>query len=135
MEFLSLLILFAVSVWVYRDAVSRGYTSGSALLWSIGVFALLIIFLPIYLITRKPRVERTDFSNDSYRSGPMKVGESSTYVDQLLCSQCGSEISSNFTHCPYCGTRLNDEWKKCTNCGKNIGDDWKVCSHCGTLIE
>lgn len=44
-------IAFVVAYWVYTDAQKRGM---NAIGWSIGVFLLLIVFLPIYFISRKP---------------------------------------------------------------------------------
>ena len=45
------LIAAAVGIWVATDANKRGM---NGVLWGIGVFLLLIVFLPIYLIVRKP---------------------------------------------------------------------------------
>jgi ABC-type proline/glycine betaine transport system permease subunit len=47
-----LLMAAGVGYFVYQDATSRGWESGSAILIAIGVFALLIIFLPIYLVIK-----------------------------------------------------------------------------------
>jgi len=41
----------AIAIWVYTDAQRRGM---NAILWAIGTFLLCIVFLPLYLITRKP---------------------------------------------------------------------------------
>lgn len=131
MDLFTFLILLIVSIWVYRDAISRGYASGAALLWSIGVFALLIIFLPIYLIARKPKRSVTDFHNPNYADGPVKVGQSSTVDQSLFCSHCGSEVSSNYAHCPYCGGKLNSQEIECSNCQGKMEEDWRVCPRCG----
>ena len=45
------LIDLAIAIWVASDANKRGM---SGTLWGIGVFLLCIVFLPIYLIVRKP---------------------------------------------------------------------------------
>ncbi|MFM6075911.1 MAG: hypothetical protein ACKPB9_30705, partial [Dolichospermum sp.] len=47
-----LLIAAGAAFAVYQDALSRGWDSGSAILIAIGVFILLIIFLPVYLFTK-----------------------------------------------------------------------------------
>lgn len=41
-------------VWTYEDARKRGMTSSSAGVWALGVCALLILFLPLYLAGRPP---------------------------------------------------------------------------------
>jgi hypothetical protein len=50
---LGLMIAFIVACAVYTDANKRGM---NALLWSLGVFLLMILFLPIYFIVRKPLI-------------------------------------------------------------------------------
>lgn len=50
---IGLVIGVALAVWVYIDAEKRGM---SAIGWSIGTFLLCIIFLPLYLIIRKPKI-------------------------------------------------------------------------------
>lgn len=48
-----LLASITASVWTYRDARSRGMERATA--WTIGVFLLWIVFLPLYLFMRKTR--------------------------------------------------------------------------------
>ena len=48
---LGLIIAAIVAGCVYSDALKRGMSAGW---WAIGVFLFMIIFLPIYLIVRKP---------------------------------------------------------------------------------
>jgi hypothetical protein len=47
----SLIIALALAIWVAQDANKRGM---SGIGWGIGTFFLCIIFLPLYLIMRKP---------------------------------------------------------------------------------
>lgn len=51
-EMLPVIIAFLVGFWVYRDAKRRGKTTGRAFLWFLGVFMMLIVFLPLWFITR-----------------------------------------------------------------------------------
>ena len=48
---ISLLIAAGIAFFVYQDAQKRGM---NGILWAIGVFLLCIVFLPMYLIMRKP---------------------------------------------------------------------------------
>ena len=50
---LGLIIAAVVAGYVYNDASKRGMNSIG---WAIGVFLLMILILPIYLLTRKPIV-------------------------------------------------------------------------------
>ena len=51
---IGLLIALAVSYWVLTDARSRGM---NATPWAIGVLLVLIVFLPLYFLMRKPKIE------------------------------------------------------------------------------
>jgi cbb3-type cytochrome oxidase subunit 3 len=42
--------LLAVAIWVWKDAAKRGMSPR----WGIGVFWMLIVFLPLYFVFRKP---------------------------------------------------------------------------------
>lgn len=47
-------VALIVAIFVGQDASKRGMNPWG---WGIGVFFMLIIFLPIYLIVRKPKIE------------------------------------------------------------------------------
>ena len=81
MEVIGLAIAFIVAFWVYSDAKNRGKTTGKAFLWFLGVFFILILFLPLWLFTR-PKVK--------------------------LCSHCGEyyEYGESDRFCPRCGVEL-----------------------------
>lgn len=72
--------LFA-AYWVYGDAKDRG--SSAPILWAIGVFGLLIVFLPLYFLIRPSKKERS-----------------------LLCPHCGKYYESTGDFCPHCGQSL-----------------------------
>jgi hypothetical protein len=46
-------IAILLAAWVYQDAQKRGMTGIG---WAIGTFFICIIFLPVYLIVRKPKL-------------------------------------------------------------------------------
>lgn len=49
---LALIIALIVAILIGKDASTRGMNSFG---WGIGVFALMIFFLPLYFIVRKPK--------------------------------------------------------------------------------
>jgi hypothetical protein len=53
MEVVGMLIALIVAILVGKDAKKRGMSAWG---WGIGVFLLLIVFLPIYFIVRKPKL-------------------------------------------------------------------------------
>ena len=55
MAALGILIALGVAIWVYRDARDRGLSLIDSLGFAIGVFALMIIVLPLYLMNRPPK--------------------------------------------------------------------------------
>ena len=93
MTLIAFTFLLVVSAWVYSDARSRN--SSHPALWALGVFALLIVFLPLYLIMRPPK------SNIVVtRSAPN------------LCPHCGKYYEPPVKFCPNCGNKLHDVMKK-----------------------
>ena len=67
MEYLGLAIAFVAAFWVYTDAKNRGKTTVKAFLWFLGVFFVLILFLPLWLITR-PKVKLCSYCDEYYES-------------------------------------------------------------------
>jgi hypothetical protein len=51
-QIIGMLIALAIGIAVGNDASKRGM---NAFWWGFGVFMLLIIFLPLYFILRKPK--------------------------------------------------------------------------------
>jgi len=45
-----LVLLLALSIWVGNDARKRGMSAR----WGVGVGLMLIVFLPLYFVVRKP---------------------------------------------------------------------------------
>jgi hypothetical protein len=41
-----------LSPWVYHDAKSRGFTSGKAMGWALGVFIIWLVAFPLWLVSR-----------------------------------------------------------------------------------
>ena len=52
--FIGMIIAAVVAYYVYEDANKRGM---DGLAWAFGVFLLMILFLPLYFILRKPLIK------------------------------------------------------------------------------
>ncbi len=72
-----ILLLAGVSFWVWQDAEQRGMSHR----WAIGTGFLLIVFLPLYFLVRKPKLPArcTACGSDVPDSDPEST---------LLCEEC-----------------------------------------------
>ena len=75
---IGLTILALITSWVSSDAKKRGMNPFA---WGLGVFLVLIVFLPIYFIVRKPKL------------APVT----------RKCSYCGFVDQTGARFCPGCG--------------------------------
>ena len=91
---ISAIIPMLVGWWVASDDAKRGYSKSAIIGWFLGVWLLLIIFLPLYLILR---------SKNPKSPHPDK-GEKTTKV----CPYCGKLYQGDPNFCPYCGHELRD---------------------------
>jgi type VI protein secretion system component VasK len=89
------IISLAVALWVFYDSQKRGYTVSRGLLWAVGVFFVLIVFLPLYLAARKKK-ERMQAA----------AREASALPTLSLCFYCRQGYEGNPTVCPHCGQNL-----------------------------
>jgi len=89
------LLPLVVALWVFFDSQKHGYTFTQGLLWAIGVFFILIVFLPLHLFYRNKR----------------KRGAAAVAQAPLLSSS---------TACFYCGRPYQGDPKICPNCGQNL---------------
>lgn len=122
MTTIGLVIAFIAAYWVYNDARGRGHDLGYALLWSLGTLAMLIVFLPLYLVVgRKPKTvsERKDVTVIDVDAVPVE--------DAFNCPMCGSKVKDDYKVCPYCSYTLKP---KCQSCGQELSRDWKTCPYC-----
>lgn len=83
------------AIWVAWDARRRGMNSVG---WAIGVFLILILFLPLYLILRKPAIG----SPAVYPPGTPMPGTWPAGAARI-CRNCGQPCDGDARFCPHCG--------------------------------
>ncbi len=87
-----IIIPLLIAWWVATDARKRGYSKGASLVWFLGVWLALIVFLPLYLILR-PKTPRQD-----------ELGKGTR-----VCPYCEKLYQGEISYCPYCGQKLDEE--------------------------
>ncbi|MCX5913334.1 MAG: hypothetical protein NTV04_15545 [Deltaproteobacteria bacterium] len=95
MKFFLLFVPTLAALWVFFDSQKRGYSIGKGLLWAIGVFFVMIVFLPLYLAVRN-RKQRTASPPSSQRDS----------APPTPCFYCGRPYEGNPKLCPHCGQNL-----------------------------
>jgi hypothetical protein len=80
---IALFIAAGVSIWVYMDAKKNNYTTPMSIGWMLGVFMLMIVFLPFYLIVKAKRAKHP--------------------VISTACEHCSKVYFGNPNYCPHCG--------------------------------
>lgn len=86
MRFIGLMLAAAVAIWVYTDAIKRGNKTLAAIGWMLGVFLLMIVFLPLYLFMRSKQGKQVDILTP--------------------CKYCGKYYENNPLYCPNCGHKV-----------------------------
>jgi hypothetical protein len=88
----STVVVVVIAVLVAQDANKRGM---NGVLWGIGVFLLCIVFLPLYLIVRKPVLMAAPPGNYPPPAAPGGPGR--------MCPACGKYHDGSAQFCPHCG--------------------------------
>ncbi len=97
---LGILIAVLIAVWVASDANKRGM---NGVAWAIGVFLLCIVFLPIYLIVRKPLLAQQQPYGYPPPAQPPPPSYTPPQPARHFCSSCGSPMDVAAGFCPNCG--------------------------------
>jgi len=85
-------------ILIGKDANARGMNGVG---WGIGVFAVLIVFLPLYLIVRKPIVSQLP------QGAPPPLPQLKSVAG--YCNKCGSPLQVGSRFCSGCGATLEPE--------------------------
>jgi hypothetical protein len=86
-----------IAFLIAQDANQRGM---NGVLWGIGVFLLCIVFLPLYLIVRKP-ILMAGPPPPGYYPPPPAAGPPPGA--QRMCPACGKYHDGSAQFCPHCG--------------------------------
>jgi len=89
------IVSLAIAMWVFYDSQKRGYTVSRGLLWAVGVFSILIVFLPLYLAARKKKEKIQAVAREA--AIPSSLNQ---------CFYCRQGYEGNPTVCPHCGQKL-----------------------------
>ena len=100
---LGMLIAVVIAAFVASDARKRGMEPVG---WFIGVFLLLIIFLPAYLIVRKPLLPQYQPQWPVPQQPPSPILTALTTPS--LCPHCGKYYAGKGSFCPMCGKPQHD---------------------------
>lgn len=95
MRYLLPFFIMVIALWVFYDSQKRGYSVGRGLLWAVGVFFLLIVFLPFYLVARKKKERAFAREKEARASAPL-----------TSCFYCGQDYEGQPRVCPHCGQNL-----------------------------
>ncbi len=99
MLYIAIIIPLLIAWWVASDAKKRGYSQGAIVAWFLGVWLVLIIFLPLYFILRpKSTILR-----------PKSMGQTRSTSGTYVCPYCGNLYQEKVPFCPYCGRRLEED--------------------------
>lgn len=96
---LGLMIAAVVAGFVANDARKRGM---DAVGWFFGVFFLLIVFLPLYLLERKPLLPQYQPQLPQFQQPPSSALLASAAIPRL-CPHCGKYYAGQAKYCPLCG--------------------------------
>jgi hypothetical protein len=89
-----LLINMVVALWIFYDSQKRGASIWAGLFWAVGVFFLLVIFLPLYMITRRKK------------GGTPAGGAMTADPPTSACPYCRQPYPGQPNFCPRCGQSL-----------------------------
>lgn len=106
---LVLVIWILVSIWVFRDARSRGMNGA---LWLVVVLVGSLIGLILYIVLREekrgksPADESLGYEHwQRHQSSDLQSPQALQTDGGRMCGRCGAHIGPKTKFCPVCGQR------------------------------
>jgi hypothetical protein len=132
---IGMMIGIIVGAFIAKDARKRGMNEIG---WFIGVFLALIVFLPLYLIVRKPLLSRV-IEQEQLQSGDARKCPFCAELiktEALVCRFCGRELEDTvgIARNPRLVGRLESSLFVCSTCGQEIRNSHGICVHCAAKL-
>lgn len=102
---IGLAIAATAGVLVAKDATARGMSPA----WGLGVFLLCLVFLPLYLLLRKPLVRDTPATpvhSPRPSSSQVVMRPEQTVPAGETCANCGRQFEPGSRFCSGCGRAI-----------------------------
>jgi len=133
---LGAIVAAAIAIWVAIDANKRGM---NGIGWGIGVFLLCIVFLPIYLLTRKPLLPQAQpYGNPPPMSPPQPPQEQRDRLAPMGggAPPYGQPLGPSVTQPPplQAQPQAQPAHHFCSNCGTQLPLGAKFCASCGRAV-
>lgn len=116
MREIAFLLAAVVGMWVVSDARSRGKDAISAILWGVGAMLLMILFLPLWFLTRPKTTSSTRSTSQAPTPSPFTtretvgtpIPENGDKARSKICDHCGKFYLGKFDKCPHCNAAIEN---------------------------
>jgi hypothetical protein len=102
-QLIGVIIALVIAILIGKDASKRGMNAWG---WGIGVFLLLIVFLPLYFIMRKPKVDSSNLSEANADNLPEAKAEECPVIEENMIVYAKSHESMGILTELEIGTKL-----------------------------
>ena len=139
------------SVWVYRDARSKGVSGPTG--WAVFCFLAWIIALPLYMLWGRKRVAtpaqpqpppprqhappppRYAPPPPQYEAPPPQMPQPQAQARPRFCPQCGASAPAGDRFCPTCGASLPMQPGACPRCENPVPSGSRFCPNCAHEMQ
>lgn len=112
----------AAVIWTARDIRDR---SRDPVTQIVAVLIVLVLTLPgwaLYLVLRPPTTLAELYERELEEQALLQ-----DFTNQLVCPDCGLEVTEDYVVCPHCTARLKEP---CSECGRALVFSWVACPWC-----
>lgn len=81
--------------------------------------------------TTEPSGDVSDATSEERdgRKTPVADTEDTAFTEEVSCTQCGEDVSTDHVYCPNCGEKVTQ--RSYCECGAELRSDWAFCPDCG----